>query len=124
MKSPGEYCNASLFLPAPNRVAAALGIADNDKAARHVRTDIALGEFALGIDRGVNIAVVLLPDAVYPGGTDYFRVAVHAIAVVIETAMLVFIGLAISSSFAAVDEARRIAEQSADELEKFAISRP
>ena len=66
---------------------------------------------------GLNI---VLPDAVYPGGTDYFRVAVHAIAVVIETAMLVFIGLAISSSFAAVDEARRIAEQSADELEKFA----
>jgi methyl-accepting chemotaxis protein len=66
---------------------------------------------------GLNI---VLPDAVYPGGTDYWRVAVHAIAVVIETAMLVFIGLAIRSSFAAVDDARRIAEQSADELEKFA----
>ena len=34
---------------------------------------------------GLNI---VLPDAVYPGGTNYFRVAVHAIAVVIETAML------------------------------------
>ena len=66
---------------------------------------------------GLNI---VLPDAVYPGGTDYFRVAVHAIAVVIETAMLVFIGLAIRKSFAAVDEARRIAEDSAIELEKFA----
>ena len=54
---------------------------------------------------GLNI---VLPDAVYPGGTDYFRVAVHAIAVVIETAMLVFIGLAIRRSFAAVDEARHI----------------
>src|SRR5262245_19905049 len=66
---------------------------------------------------GLNI---VLPDAVYPGGTDYFRVAVHAIAVVIETAMLVFIGFAIRSGFAAVDEARRIAEDSAIELEKFA----
>ena len=66
---------------------------------------------------GLNI---VLPDAVYPGGTDYFRVGVHAIAVVIETAMLVFIGLAIRNSFAAVDEARRLAEESAIELEKFA----
>ncbi len=66
---------------------------------------------------GLNI---VLPDAVYPGGTDYFRVAVHAIAVVIETAMLIFIGLAIRKAFAAVDEARRIAEDLAVELEKFA----
>src|SRR5262245_18781372 len=66
---------------------------------------------------GLNLG---LPDAVYPGGIDYFRVAVHAIAVVIETAMLVFIGFAIRSGFAAVDEARRIAEDSAIELEKFA----
>jgi methyl-accepting chemotaxis protein len=66
---------------------------------------------------GLNI---VLPDAVYPGGTDYFRVAVHAIAVVIETAMLVFIGHTIRGAFAAMDEARRIAEDSAIELEKFA----
>ena len=66
---------------------------------------------------GLNI---VLPDAVYPGGTDYFRVAVHAIAVVIETAMLVFIGLAIRRAFAAMDEARHIAEDAAIELEKFA----
>lgn len=62
----------------------------------------------------------VLPAAVYPGGSDYFRVAVHAIAVVIETAMLIFIGLTIRKAFAAVDEARRIAEDSAIELEKFA----
>ena len=46
---------------------------------------------------GLNI---ILPDAVYPGGTDYFRVAVHAIAVVIETTMLIFIGFAIRKAFA------------------------
>src|SRR5262245_49426482 len=61
-----------------------------------------------------------LPDAVYPGGTDYVRVSAHAIPVVIETAMLMFIGLTIRRAFAAVDEARRIAEDSAIELEKFA----
>ncbi len=63
---------------------------------------------------------VVLPDAVYPGGSDYFRVGVHAVAVVIETAMLIFIGHTIRKAFAAVDEARRIAEDSAVELEKFA----
>jgi methyl-accepting chemotaxis protein len=66
---------------------------------------------------GLNTA---LPDAVYPGGSDYFRVAVHAIAVVIETAMLIFIGQTIRRAFGAVDEARRLAEDSATELEKFA----
>ena len=61
-----------------------------------------------------------LPDAVYPGGTDYFRVSAHAIPVVIETAMLIFIGHTIRKAFAAMDEARRIAEDSANELEQFA----
>ncbi len=61
-----------------------------------------------------------LPDAVYPGGTDYFRVSAHAIPVVIETAMLIFIGYIIRRAFAAMDEARRSAEDSATELEKFA----
>ena len=63
---------------------------------------------------------VVLPDAVYPGGTNYLRVAVHAIAVVIETAMLVFIGVTIRRAFAAADEARHLAEDSAEELERFA----
>ncbi|MPZ37707.1 MAG: hypothetical protein GEU95_06535 [Rhizobiales bacterium] len=63
---------------------------------------------------------VIFPDAVYPGGSDYFRVAVHAVAVLIETAMLIFIGHTIRKAFAAVDEGRRIAELSADELEQFA----
>jgi methyl-accepting chemotaxis protein len=66
---------------------------------------------------GLNI---LLPDAIYSGGTNYLRVAVHAVAVVIETAMLVFIGTTIRRTFAAVDEARRLAEHSANELEAFA----
>jgi methyl-accepting chemotaxis protein len=62
----------------------------------------------------------VLPEAIYPGGSDFFRVSVHAIAVVIETAMLVFIGHTIRKSFAAADEALRVAEESASELEKFA----
>jgi methyl-accepting chemotaxis protein len=63
---------------------------------------------------------MFLPDAVYPGGTDYLRVSAHAIPVAIETAMLIFIGYTIRRAFAAVDEGRRIAEDSAIKLERFA----
>ena len=34
----------------------------------------------------------ILPDAVYPGGNNPLRVSVHAVVVVIEVAMLIFIG--------------------------------
>jgi methyl-accepting chemotaxis protein len=61
-----------------------------------------------------------LPDAVYPGGTNYLRVSAHAIPVGMETAMLILIGYTIRRTFAALDEARRIAEDSATEIEKFA----
>ena len=37
----------------------------------------------------------VLPDAVYPGGSNFLRVVVHAVVVVIETAMLIGIGYAI-----------------------------
>ena len=62
----------------------------------------------------------VLPDAVYPGGSNLLRTIVHAIVVVIETAMLIFIGITIRSAFAALDQAHRISEQSADELERLA----
>lgn len=62
----------------------------------------------------------LLPDAIYQGGSDFLRVGVHAVAVVIETAMLIIVGHSIPAMFTKVDEARRIAEESAKELEGFA----
>src|SRR5215210_1953463 len=43
----------------------------------------------------------ILPAAVYPGGSDFLRVIAHAVPVVIETAMLILIGHAIRSAFAA-----------------------
>src|SRR3954454_2677097 len=39
-----------------------------------------------------------LPNAVYPGASDLTRVAVHAVVVVIETAMLIFIGRTIPAA--------------------------
>src|SRR5262249_33499455 len=55
-----------------------------------------------------------------PGGSDYFRAIVHAIAVVIETAMLILIGHTIRSAFAEAEEARRKAEGAAVEIKTFA----
>jgi methyl-accepting chemotaxis protein len=58
----------------------------------------------------------ILPSAVYPGGSDVVRVSVHAVMVVIEVAMLIFIGQTIRGAFATADEARRSAEAAAAEL--------
>ena len=61
-----------------------------------------------------------LPAFVYPGGSDFLRVVVHAIAVVVETAMLIFIGHTIRGAFATAQEARRAAELAAAELKRVA----
>lgn len=61
---------------------------------------------------------VVLPSAVYPGGTDYLRVAVHALVVVTETVMLIVIGIAIRHAFAQADDARKTAEAAAAELQQ------
>ena len=58
--------------------------------------------------------------AVYPGGSDFLRVVVHAIAVVVETAMLIFIGHTIRTAFATAHEARHAAEVAAAELKRVA----
>ena len=58
----------------------------------------------------------LLPDALYPGGANLARVAVHAIIVVIETAMLVVISHAIKVSF---DEANRADDLARDSVAKL-----
>jgi len=52
----------------------------------------------------------VLPGAVYPGGVDYLRVAVHAGVVIVETVMLIGIGLTIRSAFAEAQIARRPAQ--------------
>jgi methyl-accepting chemotaxis protein len=63
----------------------------------------------------------VLPEAVFPGGTNFVRVLVHAVVVVIETAMLIGIGHAISSAFRRADAASREAEGSAVEIERVKV---
>ena len=57
-----------------------------------------------------------LPAALYVGGSNFLRVLVHAVVVVIETAMLLGIGYAIRTAFAQADEARLDAERAAAEI--------
>jgi methyl-accepting chemotaxis protein len=64
-----------------------------------------------------------LSEAVFPGGTDYFRVVVHAVAVVIETAMLIGISQAIRTTFSHAHKAHREAEMAAAELKRVGIQR-
>lgn len=59
----------------------------------------------------------LLPDALYPGGANLARVSVHAVIVVIETAMLVMISHMIRTSFDEAQRADSLAQQSVAQLE-------
>ncbi|HEX5778003.1 MAG TPA: methyl-accepting chemotaxis protein [Xanthobacteraceae bacterium] len=65
----------------------------------------------------------VLPSAVYPGGADLIRVIVHALFVVIEVAMLIYIGRTIRGAFYAADMARGEAERAAAELNKAGAER-
>ncbi|MBI4273897.1 MAG: hypothetical protein HY659_04285, partial [Rhizobiales bacterium] len=62
---------------------------------------------------------VLLPNAIYPGGTDFMRVAVHTLAVAIQTGMLIGIGYAIPQAFREVQTSRDAAEKAASELQRI-----
>jgi methyl-accepting chemotaxis protein len=53
----------------------------------------------------------LLPSAVYPGGSNYGRVAVHALFVVVETVMLIEIGRVIRQAFGQVQHSALITQE-------------
>jgi methyl-accepting chemotaxis protein len=61
----------------------------------------------------------ILPDAIYPGGNNLWRVSVHAVIVVIEVAMLIFIGHTIRAALSTAAQARQRAEEAAGELERI-----
>jgi methyl-accepting chemotaxis protein len=64
---------------------------------------------------GLNFGV---PEALYPGGSNLLRVIVHALVVVVEVAMLIFIGETIKRAFREAAAARQQAENVAAELER------
>ncbi|MCW5687629.1 MAG: hypothetical protein KIT76_03695 [Pseudolabrys sp.] len=65
----------------------------------------------------------LLPQALFPDQGDIGRVMVHAAIVIVEAAMLLFIGSTIRSAFEQAEATRRTAELSAAELERLAEMR-
>ena len=65
----------------------------------------------------------VLPSAVFPGGSDLGRVMVHAVIVVIETAMLLAIGRVIRNAFAVADSDRHKAEEAVSELARVGHQR-
>lgn len=64
-----------------------------------------------------------LPSAIFPGGSDFFRVAFHAVVVVIETAMLIGIAVMMQRAFRAAYAATGNAESAASELRNIADRR-
>ena len=65
----------------------------------------------------------VLPWAIYPGGGDFGRVAVHAAVVVVETTMLIFIGQAIRHAFEDAQQARAASDIAAAELQRIVSMR-
>ncbi|AMN42540.1 methyl-accepting chemotaxis protein [Rhodoplanes sp. Z2-YC6860] len=63
----------------------------------------------------------VLPEAIYAGGSNFLRVLVHAVVVVIETAMLIGIGHAIRVAFAEAEFARLEAERNAQVIKRAGI---
>jgi methyl-accepting chemotaxis protein len=61
----------------------------------------------------------LLPQAIFPGESDIARVLVHAAIVIVETVMLIGIGLTIRKAFEEAEDARRAAELSTAELQRL-----
>jgi methyl-accepting chemotaxis protein len=65
----------------------------------------------------------MLPDAIYPGGSDVLRVGVHAIIVVVEVAMLILISQTIRKAFAVAATSRQSAEEAVAKLERIGRER-
>jgi methyl-accepting chemotaxis protein len=66
---------------------------------------------------------MVMPDAIYGGGSDLPRVLVHAWVVVVESAVLLVIGAAIRAAFATADRMREKAEELAADRERLAVAR-
>jgi methyl-accepting chemotaxis protein len=65
----------------------------------------------------------VLPSAVYPGGSDIWRVVFHAAVVVVETAMLIGISIIMRGAFGTAFDAKANAERAAVELREVAAKR-
>jgi methyl-accepting chemotaxis protein len=60
----------------------------------------------------------LLPSLVYPGGSDIFRLGLHAVILILEAAVLIWLALTLEKMFQAIKSEAAVAEESRREAEK------
>jgi methyl-accepting chemotaxis protein len=60
----------------------------------------------------------LLPSLVYPGGSDIFRLGLHAVILILEAAVLIWLALTLEKMFQAIKTEAAVAEESQREAEK------
>ncbi|TVP71287.1 MAG: hypothetical protein EA339_10420 [Rhodobacteraceae bacterium] len=65
---------------------------------------------------------IVLPSAVLPGGTDIGRVAQHAVVLLVEAGVLIFIARILTTSFATADDALREAKEAQTRSEELRLS--
>jgi len=60
----------------------------------------------------------LLPSLVYPGGSDIFRLGLHAVILILEAAVLIWLALTLEKMFQAIKAEAAVAAESQREAEK------
>ncbi|MEF2554578.1 methyl-accepting chemotaxis protein, partial [Aurantimonas sp. A2-1-M11] len=59
----------------------------------------------------------LIPSAIYPGGSDLARVSLHAVILLVEAGILIWLAVKVTGMFAAVSEAGTAAREGQDRAE-------
>ncbi|TFF17686.1 methyl-accepting chemotaxis protein [Jiella endophytica] len=60
----------------------------------------------------------IMPSAIYPGGTDIERLAIHAVILVVEAGALIWLAVKVTAMFTAVSESNSAAQRGMEEAEK------
>jgi methyl-accepting chemotaxis protein len=62
----------------------------------------------------------LLPMAIFPGGADFFRVVIHAVIVLVEAGVLIWLSQKLVAAFSRSEEAVAVANQAKEETQRLA----
>ena len=62
----------------------------------------------------------LLPMAIFPGGADFFRVVIHAVIVLVEAGVLIWLSQKLVAAFSRSEEAVTVATQAKEEAQRLA----
>jgi len=62
----------------------------------------------------------LLPMAIFPGGADFFRVVIHAVIVLVEAGVLIWLSQKLVAAFSRSEEAVTVATEAKEEAQRLA----